>query len=175
MAKRSNKVFERKICRKKFFEFLVLSFWIIPKVRNAHNLLLDRASLGSHNANQQTQIPHFLPREAEKRSDLYTGRMIHLNTNMKPARYVPKKQNQLFILICVSLKTPSSLILLSLSLLLLIQIYNQLSKFCVLDFSFLPFSVQLHLCFNISTLWYCGIGIKHSTSRIIFPIDCLLG
>ena len=46
MAKRSNKVFESKICREEIFELLVLSFWMIPKVRNAHNLLSERASLG---------------------------------------------------------------------------------------------------------------------------------
>ena len=140
---------------------------------------------GNHDANPETQIPHFLPREAEKRSGLHTGRMIQLNTNMKPAGYVPPKQSQLCIIISVSLKTPSNLTLQSLSLLLLVQKYKQLSKFFVLDFSFflffffffffLPFSILLCLCFKISALWWCGIGIKHSTSRKIFPVYCLLG
>lgn len=38
MAKRSNKVVERKIRREGNFELLALNFWMIPKVRNAHNL-----------------------------------------------------------------------------------------------------------------------------------------
>ena len=46
MAKRSNMVFEGKICREEIFELLVLSFWMIPKVRSTHNLLSERASLG---------------------------------------------------------------------------------------------------------------------------------
>ena len=148
---------------------------MIPNVRSAHNLLSEPV-WGNHNANQQTQTPHFLPREAQKRSKLYTGRMIQLNTNMKPACYVSKKQSQLCILITVSLKTPSSLTLQSLSSLLLIQKYNQLSRFLSLTFHFFPpFSILLCLCFNIAALWNCGIGIKHSTSRIIFPIYCLWG
>lgn len=46
MAKRSSKVVESKICTEEIFELLVLSFWMIPKVRNAHNLLSERVSLG---------------------------------------------------------------------------------------------------------------------------------
>lgn len=44
-----------------------------------------------------------------------------------------------------------------------------------LTFHILSFSVWRCLCFNISAVWCCGTRIKHSTSRIIFPIYCLLG
>ena len=111
---------------------------------------------GNHDANPETQIPHFLPREAEKRSGLHTGRMIQLNTNMKPAGYVPPKQSQLCIIISVSLKTPSNLTLQSLSLLLLVQKYKQLSKFFVLDFSFFLF-----FFFFYPFLSYCAYVLKY--------------
>lgn len=49
MAKRSSKVFECKVGREESFELLVLSFWMIPKVRNAHNLPSEPV-WGNHNA-----------------------------------------------------------------------------------------------------------------------------
>lgn len=41
----------------------------------------------------------------------------------------------------------------------------------------LPFGGEGSFCayLNISALWHCAIEIKHSTPRITFPIDCLLG
>lgn len=54
------------------------------------------------------------------------------------------------------------------------QVVLSLTFHFILPF-FLGGGVSFCTCLNISALCYCGIEIKHSTSRITFPIGCLLG
>lgn len=104
--------------------------------------------------------------------------MIQLSTNVKPACCVPQKPSYVCILKCLFEDPSAALYSHCLHSSCFRNITNFPSFFFVLDFSFYLFlggGVSFCACLNVSALWHCGIEIKHSTSRITFPISYLLG
>lgn len=147
--------------------------WMTSKVRNAHNLLSKRASLEEPWC-KSTDIDSS-PEKLRKGQSFIPGERSNEIPIQSQHAMCPKNKARCAFSSLSLCRPPQAWPYNYCICSSWLRNITNFPSLLSLTFHILSFSVWQCLCFNISAVWCCGTGIKHSTSRIIFPIYCLLG